>query len=59
MAMSKQEQKELLDNMHERTKAATHSKAAAVKYLMQLGVLTKGGNYTKAYRDLCIKSKAA
>ena len=57
--MSKVEQKQLLTAMRERTVAATKNKAAAVKYLVKLGVLTANGNYTKSYSKVCIKSKAA
>lgn len=45
--------------MRERTRKALVSKEASIAYLAELGVLTKKGNYTKAYRDACIKSKAA
>lgn len=57
--MSKVEQKKLLSAMKKRTAKATANKKAAVEYLIELGVLTKTGNYTKPYRSLCIKSKAA
>ncbi len=57
--MSKVEQKKLLSAMKKRTAKATVNKKAAVEYLIELGVLTKTGNYTKPYRSLCIKSKAA
>ena len=56
--MSKSERQEILKNMRQRTKKATASKEAAVEYLIELGVLTKSGNYTKHYRA-CIKNKAA
>jgi hypothetical protein len=57
--MSKSERKQLLKNMHERTKRATVSKEASVQYLIELGALTKKGNYKKRFRPSCIKSKAA
>ncbi len=57
--MSTVEKKELLTSMRKRTAEATKSKAAAVKYLAKLGVLTANGNYTKSYSKVCIKSKPA
>jgi hypothetical protein len=45
--------------MKERTVKATSSRTEAVKYLAKLGVLTQAGNYTKSYRNVCIKGKAA
>jgi hypothetical protein len=56
--MSNKQREELLKNMRERTKAALVSKEASIQYLHELGVLTKKGNYTKAYREACTKSKA-
>jgi hypothetical protein len=57
--MGKTEKQELLKDMKQRTVKAKASKESAVKYLAELGVLTKSGRYTKTYRTLCIKSKAA
>ena len=57
--MSQAERKKVLQNMRERTKQATQSKETAVQYLIELGALTKKGNYKKRFRPVCIKSKAA
>ena len=57
--MSRTQKQELLKNMRARTKKATVSKQAAIKYLVELGMMEKDGTFSKTYRDLCIKSKAA
>ncbi len=57
--MSKAERTRILKEMHERTKRATASKEAAVQYLIELGALTKKGNYKKRFRPSCTTSKAA
>jgi hypothetical protein len=57
--MSKAERQRILSDMHERTKRATASKEAAIQYLIELGALTKNGNYKKRFRPACTTSKAA
>jgi hypothetical protein len=57
--MSRNEQKELLKNMRQRTKKATVSKQAAIDYLVELGMMKKDGSFSKTYLELCTKSKAA
>ncbi len=57
--MSKSERKQLLENMGKRTKLALSSKEASIQYLIELGALTKKGNYPKRLRPSCTKSKAA
>ena len=57
--MSEQDRKELLASLKARTKIATSSKAEAIKYLHQLGVLTAKGNYTRAYKKACTTKKVA
>lgn len=57
--MSKSERQELVKSMRGRTKLATASKEAAIQYLIELGALTKKGNYPKRLRPSCTKSKAA
>ncbi len=58
-AMSDKQREELLRNMRERTKKALESKEASIQYLHELGMLTKKGNYTKAFREACTRNKAA
>ena len=55
--MSDTERKELKRKMKTRTQLATSSKGEAIKYLAELGVLTKNGNYTQAYKRACTTKK--
>jgi hypothetical protein len=57
--MSETEKQELKRSMKARTKLATSSKGEAIRYLSQLGVLTKKGNYTLAYKKACTTKKVA
>ena len=53
--MSDSDKKQLLKELKDYKKKVTSSKNASRKFLIDLGVVDKDGNKTKAYQNLCIQ----
>jgi hypothetical protein len=53
--MSESDKKQLLKELKDYKKEVTSSKKASRKFLVELGVVDKDGNKTKAYENLCIQ----
>ena len=57
--MTEEERQILLNAIEKRTQKALKSKEAALKYLVELGILTKDGNFTPPYNQVCTPEEAA
>jgi hypothetical protein len=55
--MTEKERNMLLKAMAKRKKTALKSKGSAISYLHKIGILTKSGNTSSAYKDLCIPAE--
>jgi hypothetical protein len=50
--MTEAETRKLIKSMKEQTKEITSSKASALKFLQDVGILDKRGRFTAPYREL-------
>ncbi|MBK7128847.1 MAG: hypothetical protein IPM74_02555 [Crocinitomicaceae bacterium] len=57
--MTEEERQKYLKELAKKRKEALKNKAAALKFLKQLGILTKKGNLKSPYKEVCIPEEAA